>query len=201
MVADFSTDAGLLACRELDDALGLTQAATRHVEERRSRRNVQYPLVSLLRQSVYSRLAGYEDTNDAERLAGDPAMGVVTDRLVSEQQAASTNTLSRFETEVLTQEEHVEGLAHLNAAWVEKAMAHTPHRRVILDMDSSESPVYGEQEGAAYKRPFCVCLLSSFVLLQSVWGLRGSDVTAWEGAQRPWLAGGAGTYRSPPYTH
>ena len=72
--------------------------------------------------------------------------------------AASTNTLSRFETEVLTHEENVEGLAHLNAAWVERAMTHTPHRRVILDMDSSESPVYGEQEEAAYNGHLeCVC--------------------------------------------
>jgi hypothetical protein len=152
--ATLTSDAGLLACRELDDALGLTQAATRHLEECRSGRHVQYPLVSRLRQSVYSRLAGYEDTNDAERLAGDPAMRVVTDRLVSAQQAASTNTLSRFETEVLTQEENVEGLAHLNAGWVEKAMTHTPYRRVILDMDRSESPVYGAQEGAAYHGHF-----------------------------------------------
>jgi Transposase DDE domain group 1 len=156
--ATLTSDAGLLACRELDDALGLTQAAPRHLEERRSGRNVQYPLVSLLRQSVYSRLAGYEDTNDAERLAGDPAMRAVTDRLVSAQQAASTNTRSRFETEVLTREENGEGLAHLNATWVEKAMAYTPHRRVILDMDSSESPVYGAQEGAADNGHFaCVC--------------------------------------------
>jgi hypothetical protein len=156
--ATLTSDAGLLACRELDDALGLTQAATRHLEERRSGRHVPYPLVSLLRQSGYSRLAGYEDTNDAERLGGDPAMRAVTDRQVSEQQAASTNTLSRFETEVLTHEENVDGLGHLNAAWVEKAMAHTPHRRVILDMDSSESPVYGAQEGADYKGHFvCVC--------------------------------------------
>ena len=110
---------------------------------------MQYPLVSLLHQSVYSRLAGDEDTNDAERLAGDPSMRAVTNRLVSAQQAASTNTLSRFETEVLTREENVEGLAHLNDTWVEKAMAYTPHRRVILDMDSSESPVYGAQEGIA----------------------------------------------------
>ena len=62
--------------------------------------------------------------------------------------------MSRFETEVLTQEENVEGLAHLNAAWVERAMAHTPHWRVILDMDSCESPVYGEPEGAAYNGHF-----------------------------------------------
>jgi hypothetical protein len=147
--ATLPSDAGLLACRELDDALGLTQAATRHLEERRSGRHVPYPLVSLLRQSVSSRLAGYEDTNDAKWLAGDPALRVVTDRLVSAQQAASTNTLRRFETEVLTHKENVQGRAHLNAAWVAKAMAHSPHRRVILDMDRSESPVYGAQEGAA----------------------------------------------------
>jgi hypothetical protein len=107
--ATLASDAGLLAGRELDDALGLTQAAPRYLEERRSRRHVQYPLVSLLRQSVYSRLAGDEDTNDAERLAGEPAMRVVTDRLVSAQQAARTNTLSRFETEVLTREENGAG--------------------------------------------------------------------------------------------
>jgi hypothetical protein len=107
---------------------------------------------------VYGRLAGYEDANDADRLAGDPAMRVVTSRQAAEQPAASTNTLSRFETEVLTHEGNVEGLAHLNAAWVERAMAHTPHRRVILGMDRSESPVYGEQEGATDNGHFaCLC--------------------------------------------
>jgi hypothetical protein len=110
--------------------------------------------VPLLRQSGYSRLAGYEDPNDADRLAGNPGMRVVTSRQAPETPAASTNTLSRFETEVLTHEENVEGLAHLNAAWVERAMAHTPHRRVILDMDSSESPVCGGQEGPAHNGHF-----------------------------------------------
>ena len=66
--------------------------------------------------------------------------------------------MSRFETEVLTQGHNLEGLARMNAQWVDGAMAHTPHRRVILDMDSSESPVHGEQEGAAYNGHFgCVC--------------------------------------------
>ncbi len=51
--------------------------------------------------------------------------------------------MSCFETETLTQEDKLKGLA----------MAHTPHRRVILDMDSSESPVHGQQEGAAYNGP------------------------------------------------
>ena len=75
--ATITSDAGLLACRELDDALGLTETVNECLQETRGGRNVQHRLVGLLRQSVYSRLAGYEDTNDAERLADDPTMRVV----------------------------------------------------------------------------------------------------------------------------
>ena len=153
-----TSDAGLLAVRELDEALGLTEAAPTYLHETRGGRNVQHELVPLLRQSVYGRLAGYEDTNDAERLARDPAMRAVVGRRALEKQAASTNTLSRFETEVLVTEENLKGLGQLNEEWVDRAMAHTKHQRIILDMDSSESPVYGEQEGAAYNGHFeCVC--------------------------------------------
>ena len=63
----------------LDDALGLTETADECLQESRGGRNVQHRLVGLLRQSVYSRLAGYEDTNDAERLADDPTMRVVVE--------------------------------------------------------------------------------------------------------------------------
>ena len=69
--------------------------------------------MALLRRSVYSRLAGYEDTNGPERLAQDPVMRVIVGRRGSERQAASTNTMSRFETEVLTWEENLEGLLSL----------------------------------------------------------------------------------------
>ena len=133
--ATITSDAGLLACRELDDALGLTDTANEHLQESRSGRNVQHALMPLLRQSVYSRLAGYEDTNDAERLAQDPAMRVIVGWQDADRRAASTNTLSRFETETLTQENNLKGLAQLNTQWVEGAMAHTVHQRVILDME------------------------------------------------------------------
>ena len=109
--ATITSDAGLLACRELDDALGLTETASECLQESRGGRNVQHRLVGLLRQSVYSRLAGYEDTNDAERLAQDPTMRIIVGRQGGpERPAASTNTMSRFETEVLTQDGNVEGL-------------------------------------------------------------------------------------------
>jgi len=152
--ARITSDAGLLACRELDGALELTEAAPAYLRETRGGRNVQHEIVPLLRQSVYSRLAGYEDTNDAVRLARDPAMQAVVGRRALEKQAASTNTLSRFETEVLVTEENLKGLGQLNEEWVDRAMIRTRHQRVILDMDSSESPVYGEQEGATYNGHF-----------------------------------------------
>ena len=60
--------------------LGLTETASECLQESRGGRNVQHRLVGLLRQSVYSRLAGYEDTNDAERLSDDPTMRVIVDR-------------------------------------------------------------------------------------------------------------------------
>ena len=166
--ATITSDAGLLACRELDDALGLTETANECLQESRGGRNVQHRLVGLLRQSVYSRLAGYEDTNDAERLADDPTMRVVVGRRGGpERPAASTNTMSRFETEVLTQDGNVEGLGRLNTTWVDGAMSRTPHRRVILDMDSPESPVHGEQEGASYNGHFgSTCYHPLFVFNQ-----------------------------------
>ena len=111
----------------------------------------------LLRQSVYNRLAGYEDPNDAVRLASDLAMQAVIGCRALEKQAASRNTLSWFETGVLVIKENLRGLEQLNTQWASQAIARTPHRRVILDMYRPESPVYGEQEGAAYNGHF-VCV-------------------------------------------
>ena len=108
--ATITSDAGLLAFRELDDALDLTPIASDYLRESRSGRNIRHHLVPLLRQSIYNRLAGYDDTNDAERLAQDPAMRVVVGWQGSDRNTASSNTVSRFETETLTQEDNLKGL-------------------------------------------------------------------------------------------
>ena len=63
---------GLLLPRELDERLGLSALIERHLTDPRTGRNRQFPLAGLFRQCVYGRLAGYEDTNDAERLVADP---------------------------------------------------------------------------------------------------------------------------------
>jgi hypothetical protein len=69
-----TSDAGLLAYRELDDALGLSTIAGETLADARTGKNGRHALVGLLRQSVFGRLAGYEDVNDAERLRHDPTM-------------------------------------------------------------------------------------------------------------------------------
>ena len=146
--AKVTTDAGLLAVRELDEVLGLTDMATCMLSGARAN-NRRHDLAGLFRQSVYARLAGYEDVNDQEALSRDPAMRAVIGRKALERNAASTATVSRFETEILAAEDNLEALAAINGAWVGKAMSVTEGKKVILDMDSSESPVHGQQEGSA----------------------------------------------------
>ena len=156
--ATITSDAGLLACREFDDALSLTDSADEFLKESRTGKNILHQLIPLLRQSVYSRLAGYDDTNDADSLSQDPALRVVVGWKGPDRNAASTSEMGRFETELLTQKENLKGIERLNVEWIKRALAKTVHRRIILDIDSSESPVHGEQEEAAYNGHFgCMC--------------------------------------------
>ena len=153
--AKVTTDAGLLAVRELDEALVLTEIAGEMIKDNRKGRNVQHELTGLLRQSVYARLAGYEDVNDQELLLRDPAMRAAVGKKALERNAASSQTVARFETDILTQEGNLEALSNLNHSWVSKAIKSTKTKKVILDMDSSEFPVHGNQEGSAYNGHFC----------------------------------------------
>ena len=75
-----TSDAGLLAYRELDDALGLSAMAGERLADARTGKNGRHALVGMLRQAVFGRLAGYEDVNDAERLRHDPAIRWIVGR-------------------------------------------------------------------------------------------------------------------------
>lgn len=151
--ARVTSDGGLLVVRELDERLGLGELIERYLTDGRGK-NTQLPLADLVRQSVYSRLAGYEDVNDAERLSQDPAFRLISSERVLERGAALTSRLQSFETELLTQAENLAGLAALNRELVAKGEAIDSRRRVVLDMDSTEIPVYGHQEQSAYNGHF-----------------------------------------------
>jgi hypothetical protein len=100
--AKVTTDAGLFTFRELDEAFRLTENASAVLSDVRHGKNTQHTLLAMLRQSVYGRLAGYEDVNDAERLRIDPAMRRLVGGRAKEKEAASTSEMSRFETEILS---------------------------------------------------------------------------------------------------
>jgi len=130
--------------RELDAALDLTASAAELLHDWRTGENTQLSMAALVRQSLHSRLAGYEDTNDAERLSVDPTMRQVVGGRATEHTAASTSQMGRFETEVLTQPGNLKALTKLSGKWIDRLRERQPMRELILDMDSSVSETYGD---------------------------------------------------------
>jgi len=165
--AKITSDAGLLAFRELDEAFRLTEKGSTLLSDFRRGKNTQHSVLAMLRQAIYGRLAGYEDVNDADRLRIDPAMRRVVGGRAQEKQAASTSEMSRFETEMLSSRENLTALMNLSGAWIESVQECAPLDKLILDLDSSESETYGEQQGSAYNGYFeCTCYHPLFLFNQ-----------------------------------
>jgi len=95
-------DSGLLLVRELDELMGLSALITEYLKDDPRGKNTQLPLPDLLRQSIYSRLAGYEDVNDVERLSQDPTFRLIGSEKIWDRGAALPSRLHWFETEVLS---------------------------------------------------------------------------------------------------
>ncbi|MGB2678422.1 MAG: IS1380 family transposase [Candidatus Acidiferrum sp.] len=148
-----TSDGGLILVRELDERLGFGELIAQHLTDFRGK-NAQLGFADLLRQSVYSRLAGYEDLNDAKRLSQDPAFRLIGLEKIWDRGAALTSRLQSFETEMLAEDANFAGLAGLSRALIAKAEALDSGYRTVLDMDSTEIPVYGEQEQSAYNGHF-----------------------------------------------
>src|SRR4030095_9903850 len=162
-----TSDAGLLAYRELDDALGLTEMVGNQLVDPRTGKNGQHAMTGLFRQSVFGRLGGYEDVNDADRLGRDPAMRWIVGGRAVAKAAASTSQMGRFETEFLAADENLAALADLGGQWIDRVHERHRPKMVVLDMDSSVSPTYGDQEGTAYNGHFgCTCYHTLFVFTQ-----------------------------------
>ena len=152
--AQITTDAGLLIMRELADAIGLTDMAQATLRDTRPGKNKVHSFEAMLLQSVFSRVAGYEDVNDADTLAHDPAMRLAVGGRAVDTQAASSSQMSRFERETLATPENLKALSDLNGKIIDQIIDRKGTGEVVIDMDSSSSKVHGKQEESKYNGYF-----------------------------------------------
>jgi Transposase DDE domain group 1 len=89
-----TSNGGLILVRELDERLGFGELIEEHLTDSRAN-NARFPLADLLRQSVYSRVAGYEDVNDAERLSQDPTFRLIGSEKLWDRGAAASVGIAR----------------------------------------------------------------------------------------------------------
>ncbi len=164
--ATVTSNAGLLLPRELNKRLGLDALIEQHLTDPRSGHNRQFPLPDLFRQSIYSRLADYEDTNDAERLAEDPTFRMLASRRRRETSVALTSTLHWFETDVLTEERNYQGLVRVNTALIQHAAARSATPRVNARYRQLRDSRARGARAVGVQRPFRVRLLSPALRLQ-----------------------------------
>lgn len=125
--------------------------------------------------------------NNAERLAQDPTFRLTGPEKIWELGAAKTSRLRSFETEVLSQEENLTGLAVINRELIAKAEGLGFSQSVVLEMDSTEIPVYGQPENSAYKGHFESICYHPLLLFNREGGLIGEVAAARQRAQRPRL--------------
>jgi hypothetical protein len=144
-----TSDGGLAWVSEADQALGLCEGLAACIPEWRQR-VVRHPLTALVRQRVYQIACGYEDQNDATTLRTDPLLKLVCGRRpVSGEELASQPTFSRFENAV---DRHaVEALAAaIVDVYVRERGRDQPPAHILLDLDGTDDPAHGEQEGVRY---------------------------------------------------
>jgi Transposase DDE domain group 1 len=95
--------------------------------------------------------------NDAERLRHDPAMRWIIASKAA-QSAASLSQMGRFETQWVAAPKNFAALADLSGQWIDLVRGRRPPRGIALDMDSSVSPIHGEQELSVWNGHYaCTC--------------------------------------------
>ena len=143
------SDGGWRWVAEADGALGLTAALAAIVPDPR-RRQGRHALVDLLRKRIYQIAAGYEDQDDADTLRRDPLLKLVCGRMPeSDPDLASQPTFSRLENGFSARACYRLAEA-LGAMYLPERERDGVPARIVLDLDSTDDPTHGEQEGSAY---------------------------------------------------
>jgi hypothetical protein len=150
--AKITSDTGFLLMREIDQRFNILGAAASQIEDPRSARDTDHSLLQLLRQRVYQVAAGYEDCNDADHLKVDPALRLALGK--EHESGAGQSALCRFENKILATPQGLKALEKALSRSADTLLRRRNKRRLIIDVDSTEDPVHGNQEGAAFNGYF-----------------------------------------------
>jgi hypothetical protein len=144
-----TSDGGLPWIAQVDSELGLCEAIARQVLEWR-RGQVQHSRLTLVRQRVYQLACGYEDQNDSDDLRTDPLLKVVCERLPETgEDLASQPTMSRLENAPTARACYQMAMA-LGEIYIAQRGKDAAPQKILLDVDSTDDPTHGDQEGSAY---------------------------------------------------
>jgi hypothetical protein len=141
---DLSSDGGLLLLRKIDERIGLSRAAAAALDDGRVAGRVEHSLRDLLAQRIYALCCGYEDLNDHDRLRDDLLMQTAVGRVDT---LASSPTLSRLDNRATRAQAwalHEVLIAQFIASF------EVPPTELVLDIDASDVPLHGEQEGCEF---------------------------------------------------
>ena len=144
----FSSDAGLVLRKEIDDQLGLTRALAAVLADARDARRIHFPPEDIRKQRIVHIAAGYEEANDANTVRHDPIFTLLLDRLPETgAPLASQPTRSRFENSVSRTE-----MSRMALVLMEQCIAsyNSPPEVIVLDVDDTEDRAPGAQEPIRY---------------------------------------------------
>jgi hypothetical protein len=169
-----TSDAGGLLLRETDRAVGLLERIAACFDDGRSPDQLVHSLRTLVGQRVVGLALGYEDVNDHDQLRHDPVLGLLAERLEPKRAdcaaLAGKSTLNRLEQSPASGDPRYHKIAHDPTALANLFVdlfveAHDrPPRRIILDLDATDDPVHGHQEGRFFHGYYgCYCYLPLYV--------------------------------------
>lgn len=145
-----TSDGGAVLLGSLDRGLGLTKAVLTVFQDQRAPARVVHSQLDMLRQRAYGLGLGYEDCNDAARIARDPALKAAIGRSLADPDLASTATLCRFENAATPRELVDASRALLNWRLKTLRKRFKKARLVTIDLDSTPDPTHGQQQLAFY---------------------------------------------------
>ncbi len=168
-----TSEAGALLLGAADRAIKLTERFAACFHDTRRQHLIEHEVVTLLTQRVFGIALGYEDLNDHDELRHDPMMAVLAGKLAARREdcapVAGKSTLNRLELSRLLPTRY-HRISH-NPIAIKRLLvdlfvdAHErPPQQIILDLDATDDPVHGEQEGRFFHGYYdCYCYLPLYV--------------------------------------